>query len=247
MLPEASATVNHLSDFAAMVDTTSGSNPQADGVFAALKLSRGITYMELADRDSVVIKSDYLLAWFDETVAPCAPCTPVHPESVWCENGAVYPLVWSPPETLYSYMQYFPQSFLVEGETYTFHVEGSDDVPSLTASIDFPMSTPYITSPTNQETVSLSGFTVTWEGYEGPGNVFLSVLQAGVLEDGVFVETPNDGSYTFTAGQLSEIIPGYQGSVVLNYVNKEYIDEPGFDDESYIDAKVTHGVLVVYE
>lgn len=30
--------------------------------------------------------------------------------------------------------------------------------------------------------VSLSGFTVTWEGHEGPGNVYLSLLQAGYIE-----------------------------------------------------------------
>ncbi len=243
---EASAEVSHLSDFAAMVDTTSGGQ-QADGVFAALRLSRAITYMEFATRDSMVLKTDFLRAWFDETVAPCAPCSWVRPDSVWCENGGVYPLVWSAPESAYTYMQLFPQEFLVEDETYTFHVDGNNDVPNLTASIDFPASTPYITSPGLQETVSLSGFTVTWEGHEGPGNVYLSVLQAGVIEDGVFVVTPNDGSHTFTSGELSEIVPGYQGAVTLNYFNREFIDEPGFDDESYIDARVTQGVLVVYE
>jgi len=243
---EASAEVSHLSDFAAMIDTTGGGQ-QADGVFAALKVARGITYMEMANRDSVILMSDFLQAWFDSTVAPCAPNTPIRVDSVWCENGANYPLTWSVPETLYSYMQFFPLDFLVEGETYTFHVDGGGDVPNLTASIDFPESTPYITDPVTQQHVSLSGFTVTWEGHEGPGTVHLSVLEQGVLEGGVFVETENDGSYTFTSGQLSELVPGYQGAITLNYFNKEFIDETGFDDESYIEAKVTHGVLVVYD
>ncbi len=242
---EASAQINHLSDFAAMVDTTSG-GPQADGVFAALKIARGITYMEFASRDSMVIMSDFLMAWFDSTVAPCSPARPIMVDSVWCENGAVYPLEWSAIETTYKYVQWPMSVFLEEDETYTYHVDGGSDAPDLTVSIDFPESTPYIVDPVNQDVVSRSGFTVTWEGSEGSGDVHLGIIPAGGTGNGVYVVTANDGSHTFTSGDLSGV-PSGQAAITLNYFNYENIDAPGYDENSYIEAKVTHGVVVTIQ
>ncbi len=243
---EASADVDHLSDFAAMVDTTS-TGPQADGVFAALKLQRGMTYIEFAGRDSMVIKSDFLSAWLDSTVAICAPQSPIMADSVWCENAQVYELQWEPVDTMYRYAQLFPNDFLVEGHTYTYHVEGVPNADDLVVSIEFPESSPYIVDPVNQATVSLSGFTVTWEGHDGSGDVNLGIVPAtGSPEDGVYVVTPNDGSHTFSSGDLSGV-PSGGAAIVLNYFNYENIDETGYDSESYIEAKVTHGVVVTLQ
>ncbi len=243
---EASAEVDHLSDFAALIDTTSG-GPQADGVFAALKVARGMTYVEFASRDSMVIMTDFLMAWFDSTVAPCSPARPIMVDSVWCENGETYPLAWSAMETTYRYVQWPVSTFLTEGETYTFHIDGGSDAPDLTVSVNFPESTPYIVDPVNQDVVSRSGFTVTWEGSEGPGDVSLAIIPAsGDIQNGVYVVTANDGSHTFTSGDLSGV-PAGQTAITLNYFNYENIDAPGYDEDSYIEAKVTHGVVVALQ
>ena len=242
---EASANVSHLSDFAAIVDTVGGGT-QADGVFTALRMHRGITYMEFASRDSMIIMSDFLVAWFDSTVALCSPSHPIMVDSVWCENGSVYPLEWSAMETMYKYMPSPMLPFLTEGETYTFQVVGGPDAANLTASVDFPESTPYITSPLNLDVVSLSGFSVTWEGSEGPGDLNLAILPTSGMEDGVFVVTANDGDHTFSSGDLSGL-PSGAAAITLNYFNRENINVQGYDSDSYIEAKVTHGIVVTLE
>lgn len=149
-------------------------------------------------------------------------------------------------ETTYKYVQWPISVFLEEDETYSFHVDGGVDAPDLTVSIDFPESTPYITDPVNQQTVSRSGFTVTWEGSEGPGDLHLGIIPAGGGGNGVYAVTANDGSHTFTSGDLSGV-PSGQAAITLNYFNHENIDAAGYDEDSYIEAKVTHGVLITLQ
>jgi len=137
--------------------------------------------------------------------------------------------------------------FIEEDETYTFHIDGGSEAPDLTASIDFPESSPYIIDPVNQAVVSRSGFTVTWEGSGGPGDIYLGIIPAsGAAEDGVFLVTGNDGSHTFTSGDLSGV-PSGQVAITLNYFNRENIDEPGYDEGSYIEGRVTHGIAVTLQ
>ncbi len=149
-----------------------------------------------------------------------------------------YTLLWSAPETLYKYAPFIPLPFLVEGETYTYDVDGGAQAPDFTISIDFPDSSPYITDPPMSGTVSLSGFTVTWNG-TGSENVFLSIV--GVGGGFVGIETANDGSYAFSAGELSELTAGAY-ALTLNYFNSENIDESGYDPNSYVRAQVTSAI-----
>ena len=229
---EVSAEVDHLSGFVAIVDIGSS----ADGIFAALRIHRGM--MNIPGMDP--IKTDFLLAWFDSTVAPCAPASPIMVDGITCNE---YTLVWSAPETLYKYLPAIPIAFLVEGATYTFNVDGGAQAPDLAVSIDFPDASPCITDPQMNDTVSLGGFTVTWDG-TGSGNVRLSII--GMGGDFVGIETANDGSYTFSAGELSELVAGVH-ALTLNYFNSENIDVPGYDSNSYVRAQVTSAISMTMQ
>ncbi len=230
---EVSAEIDHLSDFVAAVDIGSS----ADGVFAALRIHRGV--MKMPGMDPII--TDFLVAWFDSTVAPCAPASPIMVDSVTCNE---YVLEWSAAGTLYKYMPLIPLLFLEEDETYTFDIDGGGQAPDLTVSIDFLDSSPYITEPEMGDTVSLGGFSVTWN-VGGSDNIFLTIVGVGGAGF-VGVETANTGSYTFSAGELSELSAAPY-ALTLNYVNEENIDEPGYDSSSYIRAQVTSPISMTLE
>jgi hypothetical protein len=230
---EASAEIDHLSDFVATVNGESS----ADGVFAALRIHRGV--MNIPGMDPII--TDFLVAWFDSTVAPCAPASPIMVDSVTCNE---YALEWSAAGTLYKYTPPVSLPFLVEDETYTFEVDGGALAPDLTASIDFPDTSPYITDPLMGGTASLGGFTVTWDDV-GSENIWLTIVGVGGAGF-VGVEAANTGTYTFSAGELSELVAAPY-ALTLNYVNEENIDEPGYDPDSYIRAQVTSAISITLE
>jgi hypothetical protein len=93
------------------------------------------------------------------------------------------------------------------------------------------------------DTVSLGGFNVTWDG-TGSGTVRLSII--GMGGDFVGIETANDGSYTFSAGELSELVAGVH-ALTLNYFNSENIDVPGYDSNSYVRAQVTSAINITMQ
>ncbi len=230
---EVSAEIDHLSDFVATVNGGSS----ADGVFAALRVHRGV--MKMPGIDPII--TDFLVAWFDSTVAPCAPASPIMVDSVTCNE---YALEWSAAGTLYKYTPPVSLPFLVEDATYTFDVDGGGQAPDLTASIDFLDSSPYITEPEMGDTVSLGGFTVTWS-VAGSENIFLTIVGVGGAGF-VGVETANTGSHTFSASELSELSAAPY-ALTLNYVNEENIDETGYDPDSYIRAQVTSPISMTLE
>ncbi len=230
---EASAEIDHLSEFVAAVDIGSS----ADGVFAALRINRGV--IKMPGMEPII--TDFLQAWFDSTVSPCAPASPIMVDSVTCDE---YVLEWSAVGTLYQYMPVIPIPFLENGETYTFDIDGGGQAPDLTVSIDFLDSSPCITEPEMDDTVSLGGFTVTWD-VTGSENIWLTIIGVGGAGF-VGVETANTGSYAFTAGQLNELSPAPY-VLTLNYVNAENIDEPGYDPDSYVRAQVTSAISMTLE
>jgi len=221
--------IDHLSDFAVMVDTAS----PAEGVYAAMVVSRMITLY-----GSTPFRMDGITARFDSAYAPCVVVDPQQADSVTCNDFA---LTWIPDMDLYMYMPVSGYEYLELGETYVFEVEASLTVPSLTDSIDFPATENYITYPVGDANVSLSGFDVTWTG-AGSGNVLL-VLSNDAGDSTVMLEVPNSGSYSFTSDDLQDIQSGEYGLMLFND-NINYIDATGYDPRSYIKARMISSILI---
>ncbi|MBD3348853.1 MAG: hypothetical protein GF400_06615 [Candidatus Eisenbacteria bacterium] len=232
---QASAQVSHLSDYAAMVDTTS---PSGEGIYAILIAQRSI--MTLPPPADTLMRTDFLTARFDSSYAPCEPVNPVRADTVTCNE---YGLVWEPQTSTHRYMQYSPTYFIDLGANYEFQVDETRDVPALTADINFPSQEPHLTDPTYMSNVSLSGFTMTWGGTGTGSDLYISIVPQGGGTV-VAIETANDGSHTFSAGDLSELSPGV-AAIVLNYMNEETIDAEGYDSQSTIRSLTTNGTNVV--
>lgn len=232
---EVSADITHISDFAAMIDTSSSA---AEGIFAMFYVHRGIMNMPFP---RLLMRTDFLAAWFDSTYAPCQPVRPARADSVTCNE---YGLPWDPMSNAHRYFDEWNPEFIELGADYTFVVTGNEEVPSLTQGITFPTYEPYITDPEWMSTVPLSGFTVSWESY-GDGNVSIMIVGADTTQF-VAVETANDGSYTFEGSELSELDPG-DGVISMNHYEMEYIEAAGYDSRSYIRAMVTNAVLVTLQ
>lgn len=241
----ASAEIDHLSDFTLVVDTSSGST---EGVFAVLSVCRAIMPF-VVDDTAITIEVDFLSARFDTSFTPCEALYPVAPNAVSCNQND---LVWNEETSDFVY----PGEFIIElGQNYTFEITGNSVVPSLTSTVQFPTEDPYIVSPVTYDTLSLSGFTVTWNN-PGSGTVQLNIVTSedttcintgdttNVL--GMYVETENDGSYTFTSGQLSELVTG-EAVIALNCYNMEAIVATGYDSRSGVMAVVTCPILVYLE
>jgi hypothetical protein len=131
-------------------------------------------------------------------------------------------------------------NFLYLDSLYTFRVVGNSSVPSFTKAVRFPASEPYITFPATYDTVSLSGFTATWAN-SGQGTVWLVMLKD---EDTTHLnfETANDGSYTFTAGQLAGFVEGDYG-LIMTYANSVAVNSQGYDSRSTVIAKVVSSTV----
>jgi hypothetical protein len=234
---EASAEIGHLSDFAALVDTTSSGQP-AEGIYANLLIQRSI--MTLPAPADTIMRNDYLYARFDSAYAPCEPIQPIQADSVTCNE---YELVWDAMSSRHRYMDVFDTAFLEFGANYEFRVDADRALPALVADIDFLEREPYMTDPSYMSSVSLSGFTMTWQSTGGSRDVAIQIVPQGGGSV-VAVETANDGSHTFSAGDLDDLSTG-QAAIVINYYVEESISEQGYDSQSTIMAKTTNSTLVL--
>jgi len=235
---QASAEIGHLSDYAAMVDTTTSGT--AEGIYAHLVVQRSL--MTIPARDDSVLKTDYFWARFDSSYAPCEPIQPTRADTVTC-NGIG--LIWDAMASQHTYTNLFDPTFIELGANYEYRVDASRALPALVADVDFPDHEPYMTDPGYMDMVSLSGFTMTWESTGGSQNVFISIVPQGSIEGIVGVETANDGSHTFSSGDLSEV-PSGTAAIVINYYNEVEIDEEGYDSRSVIIGKTTNSTLVFF-
>lgn len=213
----------------------------SDVIFADLTLNRKQTKSGI---ELVVI--DNIWARFDEGYAPQYALRPLQPDAVSCGG---YDLVWQ--NNRYYYENAHTLFFLDPGTEYTFTITPGDGVPALTASIEFPECAPLITSPQAYDPVSMDGFEVTWSGYSDftdcDRQISIAILDISGDSLGVYVTTENDGSYTFTAGELSVIDPAVMDlQIVLIVENIENIDSPGYDPRSWIRAR-TISVQYVYQ
>lgn len=219
------AAVEHLSDFAVLVDTSS----PAEGVYVIGVVARQMTVIPGFDS---LMRIDGISARFDSAYAPCEPEQPLQADSVFCND---YRLNWNASQHLFNYSQIYPMSFLNLDSIYTFRIVGNSSVPSFTKAVRFPASEPYLTYPSVYDTVSRSGFTATWAN-SGSGTVWL-VMMNDQDTTHINFETANDGSHTFTAAQLTGLAEGDYG-LIMTYANSVSVNTQGYDPRSAIIAKV---------
>jgi len=231
---EAKTTISHLSDFAAVIDTAAS----AEGAFVAMAIGRMITNIS-----GFQTRFDLITARFDSSYAPCDPISPIQVNSITCNE---YTLDWDSDLNSYQYMEVIDNPQFIElGEEYIFTITGNSSVPSFVDSIDFPLNETYITSPTYSGIVSLSGFDVTWESGNGAGTVMLFMMDLQ-NDTTVYVETANDGAYTFNSATLSELSAGQYGLVMI-HENWDYITAAGIDPRSFIRARVINTMPIILQ
>jgi hypothetical protein len=197
---------------------------------------------------------DHFSARFDSVYAPDGHINPLRPPAV--ENFNVggaegRPLWWVDVWNWYYYNNPISGHFLAPGVEYYFDVSAGDGVPALeTDPILFPECQMTLSEPLPFSSVSRGGFTVSWTGYGGaadcPGTVRLRIQDASMQEwTDVDIVTENDGSYAFTAGDLSSLDPMvYQIMVVLIYENTEQVVATGYDPRGFVRAEVWSTVLL---
>ena len=231
---EAKTTISHLSDFAAVIDTTIST----EGAFAAMVIGRAITNIS-----GYQTRIDLIMARFDTSYAPCDPISPVQVNSITCNE---YSLDWDADLNSYQYMEVFDNPEFIElGEDYIFTITGNTNVPSFADTITYPVNETYVTSPTYYSTVSLSGFNVVWESGNSAGTVMLFLMDFQ-NDTTVYIETNNDGAYTFNSTALSGLTAGQYGLVMI-HENWDYITAEGIDPRSFIRARVINTTPIILQ
>ncbi len=211
--------------------------------FAVLTLQRGVSF-----QDPDIYRNDWITARFDEEYAPLYPISPLQPASVTATTGeTTFDLEWLEYQDYFSYSDYINGWFLEPGASYRFSVVGGGVLPGFTKSIDFPSCEHYITSPAPLSYVSLDGFELEWSS-TCPGDIDIVILDTSSDSTGIHITTENDGSYTFTADDLSPLPEEtYEFSVVLVRQNVELLNAPSFDPRSWVWARVLSGALYYVE
>ncbi|MBN1212507.1 MAG: hypothetical protein JXA92_08005 [candidate division Zixibacteria bacterium] len=227
----ATADVSHLSDFAVLADTT---GPVTEGVYAILCVSRMINILN----SEFAYIVDGIAARFDSAFAPCEPLKALVPNGVICNE---FTLSWSDLTSQYQYGFGMMDQFIVLDSSYTFTVTASSDVPALTKVIEFPTCQPTLTYPVYGDSVSKSGFTVTW-GYVCGGTVRITLMDIGLTDSVLSTEVPNTGSYNFNSAVLSGLPVGEYG-IVMVHQNWEFISASGYDSRSTIMARVMNNSI----
>jgi len=205
--------------------------------FAVLTVSRMVSF-----QDPDIIRVDAFTARFDEEYAPCDPISPIQADSVWTSTGeTVFELQWLDYSDIFSYTDYINGYFLEPGATYKFSVAGGGDLPGFIKYIDFPGCEHYITSPEPFSYLSLDGFELQWNS-TCPGDIDIVILDTASDSTGIHITTENDGSYTFTADDLSPLPEStYEFDVILVEQKIEPLNAYGFDSRSWIWARVLSG------
>ncbi len=220
--------------------TTTGSSDDdtAEGAFVAMAVARALTNIS-----GYQTRIDMITARFDTSYAPCNPISPVQVNAITCNE---YTLDWDSDLNSYQYMEVIDNPQFIElGEEYIFTITGNSSVPSFIDTIDFPVNETYVTSPTYYGTVSLSGFNVTWESGNSAGTVMLFLMDAQ-NDTTLYVETDNDGAYTFNSTALSGLTAGQYGLLMI-HENWDYITATGIDPRSFIRARVINITPIILQ
>ena len=202
----------------------------ADGIYAALTVNREIT-----STDGSLFTSDEITASFDSAYAPYSPGTPLEADGVTCNE---YVLHWNSSLGLHKYTDPSDSQFIELGIDYIFEVYENLIISALIDTIDFPSTAPALTSPDDGDTVSISGFDVTWTGDED-GTIIRLVLISGGDTTGVAFETDNDGSYSITSSDLEPLgeVSGEYELLIIRQ-NSKTITAANYDSRGYIQARV---------
>lgn len=233
LLDEASNTISgrllHLSDYAAIGNTGSG----GEGVYAKLVVGRNISYY------GVLMRIDQFVASLDSTYAPCDPIHPISNAVITCGGNT---LTWEPISAAYAYPAIPFEAFLQLGASYTYVIQESSDVPALTQGITFPSAEPhfeYMSITLNRSQAN----TINWTG-AGAGTV--EIVITSDVDSVYFAEVANTGSYTIPAGELSGNDAGTY-FMTLNHYNRQTISAQGYDERSFIAARVMSNATVILE
>lgn len=215
------ALISHLSEFAAAADTTS---PPPPPVYAELYVTR--TFMHNSTEGDTM---DVMSASLNSGYSLAGPYAPLQADSVKCNE---FSLPWDLNAERYVY----EDTDIIELDSnYSFFVYGNEDVPDLETSILFPDRQPDITSPTYDQVVPYSGFTVTWSDFGGGGQVELILGDsAGVVFD---INVPNNGNYAVNEANYDRP-PGPDVDLLLIFENRDQIDAEGYDSESFVAGRV---------
>lgn len=234
---------------------TTGAHPGAwQGVYAEMIVHRSRYLSETTEPGTYeTIRVDHFSARFDSVYAPAGYIHAMQPAGVNCSEVGATPgrdLWWDDAWKWYFYNNPVSGYFLGPGTEYVFTVSAGGGVPALTADpILFPLCGMTLTDPLPFSFVSRDGFTLLWSGNTGPdcpSTVRIRIQDASMQEwTPIDVETANDGSYTFTAGDLSALDPMvYQISVVLMIGNTEQIVAPGYDPRGFVRAQTWSTVML---
>jgi len=184
---------------------------------------------------------DELHARFDTEYAPEDTINPLQATSVRVNN--TYQLNWLTFQKYHTYGESNP--FLKYDSIYTIDIDGSDYIPDLNGSITLPSCTPIITEPESFDTMFNYTFEVTWDNACG-GDVWLTLMR-GLDSTGVWIKTPDDGSYTFNAVDLNPYITaGSAYNIIILKQNSYYINVGGYDSRSLIRARCFNSMDGIY-
>ncbi|MBN2225833.1 MAG: hypothetical protein JW763_00565 [candidate division Zixibacteria bacterium] len=237
----ASAEIDHLSDFCAMVDT---SLVLQGDVYAKLVVAKTMYFTDMGGT-GFVYSTDRAIALFDSAYAPCVPVLPIHNVTVSCDGNA---LEWDGDLVQYVYPPVdnpYPISFLDPDAYYHFVVTPGSGVAALEDSILFPIQTPYITSPSNGASVpGSSALTVEWE--EGGSGTVEIILITNDGDSAFFAETDNDGTYTISPVDMDQLSSGTY-AMILNHYNKKNISATGYDPRGFIAARVMNTISIIVQ
>jgi hypothetical protein len=229
--------------------TTEYDPGSVEGVYAELLVHRSQYFNGIE-----LTRIDYISARFDSVYSPDGPIKPLQPAAVCCGQpvpGCVYDLVWQPSWNRYYFNNPYAGYFLAPGAEYYFEITEGGGVPSLvTDPVLYLECRPYITSPEAYSYVTLEGLEVVWANYDLYPDcdrpVTIRILDLNASWTDVFITTANDGSYTFTAGDLAGLSPSaYQLQIVLIVDSRENIVATGYDPRSWIETS-TWATQIVY-
>jgi hypothetical protein len=206
------------------------------GIYAQFLFKADILYEYFA--------MDEIRARFDSSYAPDAPIDTLQADSVRVNGTA---MIWNSYSGFYSYSEDPSLHWLVDGGAYYFEVFGNAHVPDLTLQTSWLECVPMLIYPTSADTIYNAGFTTTWDGICA-GSVILTFVIAGNDTTDVWIETPNDGEYTFTSSDLAPL-GGHQGVIteVIMAYDQYYINEPGYLQSSEVIMRSTHSVSTIIE
>jgi hypothetical protein len=213
-------------------------------IYAELIFGRSQSYN---DFDQTLTRNDMISARFDSVYAPDGPIKPVQAAGVRLGTAiGGYDIPWNAGSNMHYYSNPITGYFLDPGSAYVYVIEEGDGVPALIDSLLYPACHwPYITIPAGFSFVPRTGFELQWANPCG-GTIIITIEDLNYGPTDVYIVTEDDGSYTFTAGDLSVLDPlSYQLQIILVTENRKNIIAPGYDPRSFIWAR-TFATQFVY-